>query len=69
MSLFGVNIFQYCGVFCMFCKCFITFDLFFSEKKKKIQNPTTRRAVGIAIAVFDKFLGKKRIKCRPINNS
>ena len=26
-------------------------------------------SVGIFITAFDEFLGKKRIKCRPINNS
>ena len=36
---------------------------------RNIQNPTTRRAVCIVITVFDEFLGKKRIKCQPINNS
>ena len=44
----------------MFCKCFVTFDLFFLKiKKLYIQNPMTRRAVGVVIAVFDNFLGKK----------
>ena len=36
---------------------------------RNIQNPTTRLEVGIVITVFEEFLGKKRIKCRPINNS
>ena len=36
---------------------------------RNIQSPTTRCAVGIAITDFDEFLGKRRIKCHPINKS
>ena len=38
VCLFGVNIFQYCGMFCLFCKCFITLDLFFLKIKHGKRN-------------------------------